>query len=166
MSNVPELPWMLNAKKHLGMNEAKHLHILNDWMKELKCAWLGKNPPWCGIFLAKVFSDSNMKYPKEFYRALEWKKFGALLHKPAYGCVAIKTRKGGGHVTFVVGKLSDGRLVCLGGNQSDSVCYAIYKESDFDQFRWCGKTSAPSLHRFNLDTIKYSGKLNINVSEA
>jgi alpha-D-ribose 1-methylphosphonate 5-triphosphate synthase subunit PhnG len=31
-------------------------------------------------------------------------KSGTKLAKPAYGCVAVKTRIGGGHVCFVVGK--------------------------------------------------------------
>lgn len=165
MSSKPELSWMAEAKRHLGMHEIKHSFILKDWITDLGVTWLGTNPAWCGIYLAKIFKLNNINYPKEFYRALEWKKGGAKLKAPCYGCVAIKTRKGGGHVCFVVGKLKDGRLVCLGGNQSDSVCYAIYKESDFDEFRWYGRTQTPAPHRFELDVINFNSKLKINVSE-
>jgi uncharacterized protein (TIGR02594 family) len=64
-------------------------------------------------------------------------KSGTKLAKPAYGCVAVKTRIGGGHVCFVVGKdKASGKLVCLGGNQSNMVCYALYNESDFEAL--CG----------------------------
>lgn len=165
MSSKPELDWMKEAKRHIGMHEIKHNFVLKDWIKELNVTWLGTNPAWCGIYIAHCFNFVGMKYPKEFYRALEWKNAGTKLNKPCYGCLAIKYRKGGGHVAFVVGKLNDGRLVVLGGNQSDSVCYAIYKESDFDEFRWHGRTPNPAQHRFNLELINFSNKLNINVSE-
>jgi uncharacterized protein (TIGR02594 family) len=166
MSSKPELAWMKYGKSHLGMHEIKHAFILADWQADLKCSWLGNNPAWCGIYCAKVLKECGINYPKEFYRALEWKKGGAKLSKPAYGCIAIKTRKGGGHVCFVVGKLADGRLVCLGGNQSNQVCYAIYRTADFDEFRWYGRTANPAPHRFELETIKYTSSLKLQVTES
>nr|WP_303803578.1 hypothetical protein [Snodgrassella alvi] len=36
------------------------------------------------------------------------------LYKPAYGCIVTFTRKGGGHVGFVVGKDTRGNLMVLG----------------------------------------------------
>lgn len=166
MSSKPELEWMKEAKRHLGMHEIKHSFILQDWINDLNVSWLGKNPAWCGIYLAHCLKLAGINYPKQFYRALEWKKGGAKLKAPCYGCVAIKTRKGGGHVCFVVGRLSDNRLICLGGNQSDQVCYAVYKQSDFEEFRWYGRTGTPGAHRFNLETIKYSSGLKIEVKES
>lgn len=166
MSNKPELSWMLEAKRHLGMHELKHSTILWDWISDLNVKWLGKNPAWCGIYVAKVFKNCNMKYPSQFYRAKSYRTFGTQLTRPAYGCLAIKQRKGGDHVCFVAGKLKDGRLVCIGGNQSDSVTYAIYKVSDFDAFVWAGKTSRPADHRYTLDIVELTNKLQLNVSES
>lgn len=166
MSNLPELKWMHEAKRHLGMHEIKNASILKDWQKDLGVAWLGINPAWCGIYIAKVFQNCNMTYPKDFYRAASYRTFKTQLTRPAYGCLAVKSRKGGNHVAFVAGKLADGRLVCLGGNQSDSVCYAIYKVSDFDTFIWAGLGKAPDNKRYNLPVLYFDNKLNVKVTEA
>jgi uncharacterized protein (TIGR02594 family) len=48
--------------------------------------------------------------------------------KPAYGAIAlIKFPTGGHHVTFIIGKKSDGRLITLGGNQGED--HAVSKSS-------------------------------------
>jgi len=79
--------------------------------------------------------------------------------------VAVRTRKGGGHVCFVVGRdQKTGKLVCLGGNQSNMVCYALYAESEFQEFRWYGKTSRPAEHRYNLPLM--SGVTATQITEA
>ena len=46
-----------------------------------------------------------------------------------------------------------GKLVCLGGNQSNMVCYALYNESDFEAFMWYGQTSNPAQHRYDLKLL-------------
>ena len=65
----------------------------------------------------------------------------------------LKTRNGGGHVTFVVGKTKDGKLVCLGGNQNNMVNYAVYSASVFDEFRWYGRGTRPLDGRYNLPIL-------------
>jgi hypothetical protein len=40
-----------------------------------------------------------------------------------------------GHVAFF-DREEGGRLVCLGGNQSDRVCFAPYAKSRLLEFRW------------------------------
>ena len=165
MSKLNDLDWVIEAKRHLGMHEVTHNFILKDWIKELGVSWLGSNPAWCGIYLAHCFKLCGINFPKNFYRALDWKSGGVKLKTPCYGSVAIKTRKGGGHVCLVVGKTNDGRLVCIGGNQSNMVCYAIYKISDFDEFRWYGRTGSPAAQRFELETINLNSKITLNVTE-
>ncbi len=162
MSQSPELLWMREAKRHLGMHEIKHNFILKDWLKDLNVEWLGNNPAWCGIYVARVFKVCGMPYPKDFYRAASYRNFGSQLNRPAYGCLAIKSRKGGDHVCFVVGKTKEDKLIVIGGNQSDQVCYATYKESDFDCFVWCGKTSRPADHRYNLEILSIKSKTAVS----
>lgn len=166
MSSKPELTWMAEAKRHLGMNELKHAYVLSDWQKELNCAWLGVNPAWCGIYIAHCLKFAGVKYPKELYRAAAYRTCGTQLTRPCYGCVAIKSRAGGNHVAFVVGKLNDGRLVCLGGNQSNGVNYAVYKVSDFDTFTWLGRETKPAPHRYSLETVVLNSNLKLNVTES
>jgi uncharacterized protein (TIGR02594 family) len=61
--------------------------------------------------------------------------FGRKIQDPVYGAIAIKTRDGGGHVSFVVGQSSDGKsLFMLGGNQDDRVNITRYSRSLWSTF--------------------------------
>lgn len=152
-----ELSWLKEAKSHVGLTEnlanGKPNPVLLGWLKQLNAFWSDSKTPWCGVFIAHCMQAVGLPYPKEYFRALSWLNFGTKLTKPCYGCVAVKTRTGGGHVTFVVGKLEDGRLVCLGGNQADSVKYSVYSADAFKAFVWVGK-SFPLDVRYELPIIK------------
>ena len=157
MGQSPELGWMVEAYKHNGLKEiagSKHNPTILNWLKELGAWWQDDETPWCGVFVGICLKRAGVTYPKEYYRALSFLGGGVKLDKPAYGCVAVKTRKGGGHVCFIVGKTASGKLVGYGGNQSNMVCYALYNASDFEEFRWYGKTNAPAAMRYNLPLIK------------
>ena len=166
MSQLPELKWIAEARKHIGLKEIKgsrHNPIILSWLKKLKAWWNDDESAWCGLYVAYCLQEANVPTPKHWYRALDYLNYGTKLYKPAYGCVAVKKRKGGGHVCFVVGTTEEGKLVCLGGNQNDGVCLGFYDPSDFE-FRWYGKSTAPALYRYNLPIIK--GSDNKPVTEA
>lgn len=163
----PELKWINEARKHIGLREKgstnKHPTI-DAWATSLGGAWV-IGQPWCGTFVAHCLKTAGVKYPKHWYRALDYLNNGAKLKKPAYGCVAVKTRKGGGHVGFVVGRdKKTNKLVILGGNQSNSVCLALYTESDFEAFMWYGKTNTPTDARYELPLL--NGVSATGVTEA
>lgn len=164
---MTELDWIKEAKKFLGHREIGATNkspIIDGWAKELGATWV-IGQPWCGTYIAHCLKNAGIKYPKHWYRALDYLNYGAKLKKPAYGCVAVKTRNGGGHVCFVVGRdKKTNKLVCLGGNQSNMVCYALYAESDFEGFMWYGKTSNPAANRYDLPLI--SGITATKVTEA
>lgn len=168
MSKQPNLPWMKEAFSHIGLREIKgpkHNPEIQKWLKALNAWYDDDETAWCGTFVAWCLKSAGVKYAKAWYRALDYCNYGAKLSKPCYGCVAIKPRQGGGHVCFVVGRdKKTGKLVVLGGNQSDQVCLALYNESDFKEFRWYGKTSTPLAIRYELP--EYSGVKAQNVSEA
>ena len=156
MSNYPELPWIAEARKHIGLKEIGSTNKgkeIESWAKDLNGMWV-YGQAWCGTFVAHCLQTAGVKFPKDWYRALAYLNGGNKLTKPAYGCVAVKTRVGGGHVCFVVGKdKATGKLVCLGGNQSNMVCYALYNESDFEAFMWYGQASSPAQHRYDLPSL-------------
>jgi len=106
----------------------------------------GENVSWCGTFINWVLIESGYLkrvkkiteikigkkkkkvYVGEFktaFRALDWakiwgKKYGKKVNKPIYGAIGVKSRKGGGHVSFVVGvdNVNNPKYVyMLGGNQ-------------------------------------------------
>ena len=156
MSQLPELKWIAEARKHIGLKEIKgsrHNPIILSWLKKLKAWWNEDESAWCGLYVAYCLQEANVPIPKHWYRALDYLSYGTRLVKPAYGCVAVKSRKGGGHVCFVVGQTKEGKLVCLGGNQNDMVCYALYDRKDFEAFMWYGKTSRPAQERYNLPIL-------------
>ena len=166
--NSNDLAWMVEAKKHVGLREIvgkQHNKTILGWIKGLGGWFTDDETPWCGTFVAHCLMTAGIAYPKHWYRALDYVNYGTKLVKPAYGCVAIKTRKGGGHVCFVVGRdQKTGKLVCIGGNQGNAVSYALYNDSDFQEFRWYGKTSRPAESRYNLAVL--SGVSTTKVSEA
>ncbi len=168
---MKELDWIAEAKKHLGKREVGNTNTSKDieqWQEYLLGFPIKKGHylygvPWCGTFVAYCLKKYGIAIPTNWFRALDYTTKGTLLKAPCYGCVAIKTRKGGGHVTFVVGKTKQGKLVCLGGNQSNSVCYATYDVNAFNEFRWYGRTSTPLQERYNLPILNVS---NGNVTES
>lgn len=164
----PELDWINEARKHLGLKELNGLNkhpTIDGWAKNLGASWV-IGQPWCGTYIAHCLKTAGVKYPKNWYRALAYSSEGGVkLKKPAYGCVAVKSRNGGGHVCFVVGRdQKTNKLVCLGGNQSNMVCFALYAESDFDAFMWYGKTNTPAQNRYDLPIL--SGVTATKVTES
>jgi len=161
-----ELLWMKAAKEKLGEREitgAKHSLNILAWNKRLGAWWFNDEVPWCGSFVAICLVEAGIAIPKEWQRALEYTKMRNTLPKPAYGCVAVKKRKGGGHVCFVAGRdKATGKLVCLGGNQNNMVCYALYDEADF-VFKWYGMHAYPNPERYQLP--EFNGIKLANVTE-
>lgn len=112
--------------------------------------------PWCGTFAAHCVTEAGLKPPKEWYRATAWLTLPVGLSRPAYGCVVVFSREGGGHVGFVVGKDQHGNLMVLGGNQGDAVSIKPFPLSRVTGFRW------PSTGRFNLPVLDSDGKVSEN----
>lgn len=171
--NMIELTWIAEARKHIGQREigtSNTSSLIETWQSVLlgtkikKGHWLYAQP-WCGTYVAYCLKTAGIKYPKHWYRALDYLNYGAKLKRPAYGCVAVKTRNGGGHVCFVVGRdQRTNKIVCLGANQSNMVCLALYDEAIFEAFMWYGKTSNPAQGRYDLP--KFTGVTAIKVSES
>lgn len=85
--------------------------------------------PWCGLFMGVVAARSAQARPERFppkgyLSALAWASWGKgvprKLENICVGDVIVFTNPT--HVAQAVGVTPNGRVVCLGGNQSDSVC--------------------------------------------
>ena len=73
--------------------------------------------------------------PKAAYRAKNWQGFGKKISSPVWGAIGIKSRKGGGHVSFVLGRSRDSEsLHMLGGNQTDELKVCLYPASVWEAF--------------------------------
>lgn len=107
--------------------------VILDWARELRLSneYTTTRTPWCGLFMAWLAHEAEKPIVDGPLWALNWKAFGHPVDVPMLGDVGIKTRNGGGHVTLIVAETRT-HWICLGGNQSDTVCFsAIPKDGDF-----------------------------------
>jgi uncharacterized protein (TIGR02594 family) len=116
--------WIDEARKHIGLKEivGKDTNLtIQSWLSKLRAWWRDDETAWCGTYVAHCIKTAGYSLPKHWYRAMDWLNWGVEISAPCYGCIVVFSRKGGGHVGFVVGKDNVGRLMVLGGNQDNSV---------------------------------------------
>jgi uncharacterized protein (TIGR02594 family) len=126
-------------------------------LNKLKAAWTNDETPWCGTFVAFCLWSAGHTYPKHWYRALAYTDFGTKLARPAYGCIVVFSRKGGGHVGFVVGRDADGNLMVLGGNQRNAVNIMPFDDKRRPPLAYVWPSIYPVAERFELPILKSDG---------
>jgi len=130
--------WIDEAERHIGLKEivGKETNLtIKSWLSNLRAWWSDDDTPWCGTFAAHCMKFAGYPIPKHWYRAKDWLSWGHSVIEPVYGCVAVFTRDGGGHVGFVVGKDSLGRIMVLGGNQDNAVSIKPFDKSRVAGYR-------------------------------
>lgn len=134
--------WMKTAIGEIGVAEVNGSTSANPRILEYFKAskfWgdddSGAKNAWCGSFAAWVMKENGYEPVSKAFRAKEWKSFGKKVSDPVYGALGIKSRKGGGHVSFVMGRNKLGtKLFMLGGNQDDKVQVSAYPRDVWDAF--------------------------------
>ena len=155
--------WMIEAERHIGLREIKglkHNSTIIGWLKNLKAWWFDDETAWCGTFVAHCLKSTGHVIPSTWYRALSWAQWGQKLENPVVGCVVVFSRKGGGHVGFVVGRNRNGNLMVLGGNQGDAVAISAFDKSRVVGYRWPSDAMIPI--NVDLPLINSNGKLSEN----
>lgn len=117
--------WLIEAKKDIGVSE----HTV-EGSKAVDKMWIdsklrglvgtAKDVPWCAAYTNANLERAGIRSPRKDSSA-SYDTWGIKLSEPKYGCIVRFSRSGGGHVGFCVGKTTDGKLLILGGNQSDAV---------------------------------------------
>lgn len=148
-----ELEWVEKARGYIGLREkvgSKSNPIIQSWIDELGFKGEDSTVPWCGLFMYHIFSSCGLECPKGPALSTNWLTVGSKLDAPAYGCVAVFTRKGGaGHVGIIVG--AEGKyLLVLGGNQGDSVSIIKIPKERAVGYRWIGRYKKPHPSRYDL----------------
>ena len=128
------------ARNELGVKEIagkRHNKRVLKYHATSSGKYKDEKVPWCGSFINWVMKEAGYKETvKVPERAKEWKRFGKSVSEPTLGSIAVKSRNGGGHVTFMIGESKGGKyLYCLGGNQDDAGTIKRYKKSVFTDFR-------------------------------
>ena len=165
----PELAWLAIARREIGTREIagkEHNSKIRNWLISLNAWWQDDETPWCGTFVAHCAREAKRALPQHWYRAKDWLNTGTRLDKPAYGCVVVFDRAGGGHVGFVVGKDKQGNLMVLGGNQGNAVNIKPFSPSRVAGYVWLdwadGRKSAPKPERFELPLLDSNGQVSRN----
>lgn len=136
-----ELAWKEEARNLVETGTNKEIQKFFDgtpYESEMKAGTKDETDiAWCAAFInwvMKHYGYEGVTTDKGYdaVRALKWATWaeGKDLGKPVYGAIAVKTRTGGGHVGFVAGK-KDGKVVILGGNQSQKLYCVAYDISDY-----------------------------------
>lgn len=169
MINQEELPWVAEARKYIGLQEIpgkQNNPAIVNWLIGLKAWWRDDETPWCGTFVGHCVEVAKRFVPSAWYRAKVWADAGTTLTSPAYGCIAVFDRAGGGHVGFVVGKDKLGNLMVLGGNQADGVNIKPFSRTRVVAYVWPsradGSRSWPTIERYALPVLQSNGKLSTN----
>lgn len=138
MDEASEPAYLTIARGELGVKEIKGKKHNKRVLKyhSVSGGFATDEVPWCGSFVNWVMKEAGYETVSYPARALSWINFGYSAHKPVLGAIAVKSRKGGGHVCFVVGISKKGKYIyCLGGNQGDAVTVRKYRATAFKDFR-------------------------------
>lgn len=141
-------PWMEHAWAHIGVRETKGKAATAEIVAMYAAAGrpdiTSDDVPWCSAFVGKCTADAGLPrlidigVPKDdALMARSWLKYGTKLDEPKVGCIVVLKRGAppAGHVGFLTG-WGDGYVRVLGGNQSDAVNEARFKEADVLGYRW------------------------------
>ena len=64
LQTKPDLAWMVEAKKHVGLREVKgikHHPTIISWLNELGAWWKDDETAWCGVFIAICLKRAGLK---------------------------------------------------------------------------------------------------------
>jgi uncharacterized protein (TIGR02594 family) len=163
--------WVIEGLKWLNLREgqgaADNSAILN-WAREEGGAiardYKHDAIPWCALFANMVLTKVGIKGTETLW-ALDWDKWGQKLPGPAVGAFAPMKRDGGGHIAIVVGRDTRGNLMCLGGNQSDTVSIIPFPVDRPRSFRWPVGVASPFKAGFeSLPLMRSDGRVSARES--
>lgn len=159
-------PWVRVGMESIGLKEypgSKNNPTIMAWAAMspgwAKSYYTADSIPWCGLFVGYCMMEVGIRPRDGFLSSLDWLKFGKRLNEPAFGCIMIFKREGGGHVGFAVGQDKDTYHI-LGGNQSDSVSITRVSKSRFVGCVW-----PPDMDNFYVKGLPYKqfdGKISTN----
>jgi uncharacterized protein (TIGR02594 family) len=121
-----------------------------DWAKEeggeIAAEYTHDSIPWCALFANHCLTLAGLKGTGTLW-ALDFagKWPCTKLLGPAVGAFAPMVRSGGGHIIQIVGRDKQGRIMGLGGNQSDKVSIEPFPMSRLNKGFWWPSSAMPPL---------------------
>jgi uncharacterized protein (TIGR02594 family) len=126
--------WIQWARKQIGQKEVPgpgDNPVIAAWyhLTTLDPSMWHDITAWCAVFVNAAFMLNNIKTIRSA-RAVDWLGFGIKVEIPQKGDVVVFDWGGGSHhVAFFLRDLGNGRIECIGGNQSDAVTITSFPES-------------------------------------
>ena len=138
--NLPE--WYLIAKKEMaeGVKEirgSEHNPRVLEYHSATSLKATDDETPWCSSFVNWCVKQAGLKGTNSA-AARSWLNWGAELDSPKEGCIVVLSRGNNpwqGHVGFFV-DVREGKILILGGNQSNEVNISYYSGSRLLSYRW------------------------------
>jgi uncharacterized protein (TIGR02594 family) len=132
---------MDRAWSHIGVKEtpgaAATPDIVAMYAKAGNAGVVSDEVPWCAAFVGACLTDAGLPNTGSLM-ARSYLKYGSPISEPKVGALAVfkrGTNPASGHVAFVTG-WGAGYVRVIGGNQSNAVTEANYRESDLLEYRW------------------------------
>lgn len=156
--------WLVEGLKMLGTHEVSgsrsNPRILNMARRAGFRWYKSDSVPWCALYANYCLTAVGLPGTGSLLAlSFETSKNLVRLPGPAVGSFVPMRRIGGGHIAIVVGRDSRGNLVCVGGNQRDSVSIASFPLARARSFRWPRSAKLPSVYGFkNLPLVSSSGR--------
>lgn len=137
------------ASRFIGANERRDAGAISDFIR--RSAGINVDPrvtPWCAGFVNGVLGASGVQGTGKL-TARSFLNFGTATDQPKTGDIVVITRGGKqndwqGHVGFFQGFDSSGRVLILGGNQSNGVNVRAFDRSRVLGYRTAGTVTEQS----------------------
>ncbi|MHB0784441.1 NlpC/P60 family protein [Bradyrhizobium sp. 5.13L] len=167
VSAPPAVPlWLSVSLAHLGLKEGAGAADNRELVADIQTVardYQHDATPWCAGWVSFCLSRAGEKPTSRPLWALSYADTRTepivRLAGPALGAIAVKTRDGGGHVTFIAGRTRGGALACCGGNQDNGVNVSPYRPDAFLGFYWPKGAPLPaSVGILALPVVDTTGK--------
>lgn len=137
--------WLRVASAYIGQTEqagSKHNPLVVKMFALIRMSGIKDDEtPWCAAFVGSCLEEAGIKSSRSA-AALSYLDYGQKLAAPVLGSIAVKRRYNssgkviGGHVFFVAGRTTDGRILGLGGNQNNRVGIDPFDPSGIVGYRY------------------------------
>lgn len=158
-------PWLRFAITKIGIAEVPgdaDNPIILGWAKacggSIAKTYKHDATAWCKMFTEYCLISTGFHGIDTLW-ALDNRKVGTSLTGPAVGSILTKTRDGGGHTGFVIGRDAHGRIVGVCGNQSDRVSRATFDPAEL-RHNWPAGCPLPKAFGLKLLPIVDSAPLS------
>lgn len=172
MTAVGEPAWLIRARDKIGLREIagpQHNREILDMAQDAYCGWIKDDETaWCSIFACAMLERSDVVSPRNASaRSFQsWgEDCGIEIPRIPLGAVVVYSRPPNplqGHVGFAVGFRSDGAVMTLGGNQSNSVCIAAMDPNRLVAARWPREFAGDLRLLRTIPLVNASGALSTN----